>query len=107
MRLVGLLYSGEMVGEGERQKEISAATRLGIQGLVEVGKRDDKKEREVEDVVQQSTRRTGPSSAEEKRLMEWVSQRDVGVQTDALQSSEARTERKMGGEQREEEKHSP
>eukprot|EP00063_Salmo_salar_P080150 XP_014054985.1 PREDICTED: BTB/POZ domain-containing protein 18-like isoform X2 [Salmo salar] len=46
MRLVGLLYSGEMVGEGERQKVISAATRLGIQGLVEVGKRDDKKERE-------------------------------------------------------------
>ncbi|CAB1337288.1 unnamed protein product [Coregonus sp. 'balchen'] len=106
VRLVGLLYSREMVGEGEaeRQEVISAATRLGIQGLVEVGKRDDKKEREVEDVVQQSRSIAGPSLAEEKRRMEWVSQRDVGVQTDALQSSEAQTERKMGGERRRREK---
>ncbi|XP_023845809.1 BTB/POZ domain-containing protein 18-like [Salvelinus sp. IW2-2015] len=84
VRLVGLLYSGEMVGEAERQEGISAAPRLGIQGLVEVGKRDDKKEREVEDVVHQSRRRTGPSLVEEKRLMEWVSQRNVGVQTDRI-----------------------
>lgn len=38
LRLVRLLYSGEMVGEGEseRQEAISAAAQLGIHGLVEV-----------------------------------------------------------------------
>lgn len=38
LRLVRLLYSGEMVGEGERERQeaISAAAELGIHGLVEV-----------------------------------------------------------------------
>ncbi|XP_055080735.1 uncharacterized protein LOC129456578 [Periophthalmus magnuspinnatus] len=38
LHLVRLLYSGEMVGEGEREKReaVSAAARLGIHGLVEV-----------------------------------------------------------------------
>ncbi|XP_034546537.1 uncharacterized protein LOC117817857 isoform X2 [Notolabrus celidotus] len=40
LQLVRLLYSGEMVGEGEeeRQEAVSAAARLGIHGLVEVTK---------------------------------------------------------------------
>lgn len=38
LRLAHLIYSGEMVGEGEseRQEAISAAAKLGIHGLVEV-----------------------------------------------------------------------
>ncbi|CAL8355013.1 unnamed protein product [Merluccius merluccius] len=38
LQVVGLLYSGEMAGEGEdaRQRAVSAATELGIRGLVEV-----------------------------------------------------------------------
>lgn len=42
--MVRLLYSGEMAGEGEREKQeaISAAAKLGIHGLVEVTKRDRK-----------------------------------------------------------------
>lgn len=54
LRLVGLLYSGEMMGEGEveRQEAISAAARLGIHDLVEVGKRDGKEGREEEETLQ-------------------------------------------------------
>lgn len=42
--MVRLLYSGEMAGEGEKEKQeaISAAAKLGIRGLVEVTKRDCK-----------------------------------------------------------------
>lgn len=44
LRLVGLLYSGEMSGEGEEEKReaVSAAAMLGIHGLVEVTRRDCK-----------------------------------------------------------------
>lgn len=46
--MVKLLYSGEMAGEGEREKQeaISAAAKLGIHGLVEVTRRDRKNSRE-------------------------------------------------------------
>ncbi|KAG7230352.1 hypothetical protein INR49_024456 [Caranx melampygus] len=49
LHMVRLLYSGEMAGEGEKEKEaaISAAAKLGIHGLVEVKKSDDKKQNEV------------------------------------------------------------
>ncbi|XP_042349818.1 microtubule-associated protein futsch-like [Plectropomus leopardus] len=42
LRLVRLLYCGEMTGEGEKEKQeaVTAAAKLGIQGLVEVTKRD-------------------------------------------------------------------
>ncbi|AWP12042.1 putative BTB/POZ domain-containing protein 18 [Scophthalmus maximus] len=42
LHMVSLLYSGEMAGEGEkeRQEAISAAAKLGIDGLVEVTRRD-------------------------------------------------------------------
>ncbi|XP_035809592.2 uncharacterized protein LOC111576483 isoform X2 [Amphiprion ocellaris] len=44
LHIVRLLYSGEMTGEGEKEKQeaISAAAKLGIHGLVEVRKRDSK-----------------------------------------------------------------
>ncbi|XP_035016952.2 uncharacterized protein LOC118112072 isoform X2 [Hippoglossus stenolepis] len=44
LRMVRLLYSGEMAGEGEKEKQeaISAAANLGIHGLVEVTRRDHK-----------------------------------------------------------------
>ncbi|XP_056294673.1 uncharacterized protein LOC130209198 isoform X2 [Pseudoliparis swirei] len=44
LHMVRLLYCGEMVGEGEKEKQeaISAAAKLGIHGLVEVTKRDCK-----------------------------------------------------------------
>ncbi|KAL0974189.1 hypothetical protein UPYG_G00216910 [Umbra pygmaea] len=82
LRLVGLLYSGEMVGEGEmeRQEMVTAAARLGIQGLVEVGPRDE----EEEDSAQQLSRKACQSSVEESQSRV-VLQRDVGVQTDTPQ----------------------
>lgn len=48
LHMVRLLYSGEMAGEGEKEKQeaISAAAKLGIQGLVEVTKRDLKSRNE-------------------------------------------------------------
>ncbi|TNN77680.1 BTB/POZ domain-containing protein 18 [Liparis tanakae] len=44
LHMVRLLYCGEMVGEGEKEKQdaISAAAKLGIHGLVEVTKRECK-----------------------------------------------------------------
>ncbi|XP_019939865.2 uncharacterized protein [Paralichthys olivaceus] len=44
LHMVRLLYSGEMAGEGEKEKQeaISAAANLGIHGLVEVPRRDGK-----------------------------------------------------------------
>ncbi|XP_051276904.1 uncharacterized protein LOC127375108 [Dicentrarchus labrax] len=50
LRMVRLLYSGEMAGEGEEEKQeaISAAARLGIHGLVEVTRRDSKRRHEEE-----------------------------------------------------------
>ncbi|XP_071362873.1 uncharacterized protein [Trachinotus anak] len=44
LHMVRLLYSGEMAGEGEKEKQeaISAAAKLGIHGLVEVKKREHK-----------------------------------------------------------------
>lgn len=43
LHLVRLLYSGEMTGEGEKEKQeaFSAAAKLGIHGLVEVTKRGE------------------------------------------------------------------
>lgn len=48
--MVRLLYSGEMAGEGEKEKQeaFSAAAKLGIQGLVEVTKKDLKRTYEEE-----------------------------------------------------------
>nr|XP_020450433.1 uncharacterized protein LOC109957127 isoform X2 [Monopterus albus] len=46
LHMVRLLYSGEMAGEGEKEKQeaISAAAKLGIHGLVEVTKRKSRNE---------------------------------------------------------------
>ncbi len=48
LHMVRLLYSGEMTGEGEEEKQqaISAAAKLGIHGLVEVKRRSRDSERE-------------------------------------------------------------
>ncbi|XP_056237962.1 uncharacterized protein LOC130173074 [Seriola aureovittata] len=48
LHMVRLLYSGEMAGEGETEKQeaISAAAKLGIHGLVEVKKSDHKSRNE-------------------------------------------------------------
>lgn len=48
LHMVRLLYSGEMAGEGEKEKQeaISAAAKLGIHGLVEVTKKDHKSRNE-------------------------------------------------------------
>lgn len=42
LHIVGLVYTGEMAGEGEKEKQeaFSAAAKLGIHGLVEVTKKD-------------------------------------------------------------------
>ncbi|XP_042275567.1 uncharacterized protein LOC121902364 isoform X3 [Thunnus maccoyii] len=72
LHMVRLLYSGEMAGEGEKEKQeaISAAAKLGIHGLVEVTKRDRK-------------RRNGEGDCQHT---------EVGVQTEPLilEDSEAR-----------------
>lgn len=62
LSVVRLMYSGEMVGEGEKEKQeaISAAAKLGIHGLVEVAAK------------------SGENS-------EWV---EVGVQTEPLMEKE-------------------
>ncbi|XP_034739271.1 uncharacterized protein LOC117951606 [Etheostoma cragini] len=51
LRMVRLLYCGEMAGEGENEKQeaISAAAKLGIHGLVEVTKRDCESGKEEEE----------------------------------------------------------
>ncbi|XP_044061778.1 uncharacterized protein LOC122880569 [Siniperca chuatsi] len=68
LHLVRLLYSGEMAGEGEKEKQkaISAAAKLGIHGLVEVTKRD---------------RKSGNEEGEGRHT-------DVGVQTEPLMPEE-------------------
>lgn len=75
LHMVRLLYSGEMAGEGEEEKQeaISAAAKLGIHGLVEVTKRDHRNRNRVGDC--QHT--------------------EVGVQTEPLmlEESEARQSR--------------
>ncbi|XP_026186757.1 uncharacterized protein LOC113144748 [Mastacembelus armatus] len=73
LHMVRLLYSGEMAGEGEKEKQeaISAAARLGIHGLVEVKKRGHKSENEE----------GGGQHTE------------VGVQTEPLMSREAEPKR--------------
>lgn len=64
------MYSGEMVGEGEKEKQeaVSAAAKLGIHGLVEV------------------TTKHGENS-------QWV---EVGVQTEPLLEKEKREEKQVG-----------
>lgn len=49
LHMVRLLYSGEMAGEGEeeKQKAISAAAKMGIHGLVEVTQQDRTRRAEV------------------------------------------------------------
>ncbi|KAJ8015581.1 hypothetical protein DPEC_G00027600 [Dallia pectoralis] len=78
LKLVGLLYSGEMMGEGEeeRQDAITAAAWLGIQGLVEVGRRSEEEVVEVVDDARQST---------EVKRRQGVPRRDMGVQTEPQQ----------------------
>lgn len=66
------MYSGEMVGEGEKEKQeaISAAAKLGIHGLVEVTTKSGESSQWVEVGVQ-----TEPLLEKEKREGRWV--RDV------------------------------
>lgn len=66
------MYSGEMAGEGEKEKQeaVSAAAKLGIHGLVEVTTKNDENSQWVEVGVQ-----TGPLLEKEKRDGKWV--RDV------------------------------
>ncbi|XP_062332883.1 uncharacterized protein LOC134032841 [Osmerus eperlanus] len=93
LRLVGLLYSGEMVVEGEVEREevMAAAAKLGISGLVEVGRS------EVEDGAQswERDRRAGPSSTEGQRWKERV--REVGVQTEPLDNRDDHVARRKSG----------
>ncbi|XP_041653035.1 uncharacterized protein LOC121516049 isoform X2 [Cheilinus undulatus] len=65
LHLVRLLYSGQMAGEGEeeRQEAVSAAARLGIHGLVEVTRGRNEEEEEGQ-------------------------HREVGVQTEPLTNEE-------------------
>lgn len=71
LRVVGLMYSGEMVGEGETEKQeaVSAAAKLGIHGLVEVATKNGENSQWVEVGVQ-----TEPLE-KEKGQVRWV--RDV------------------------------
>lgn len=66
------MYSGEMVGEGEKEKQeaVSAAAKLGIHGLVEVTAKHGENSQWVEVGVQ-----TEPLLEKEKREGKWV--RDV------------------------------
>ncbi|CAB1422295.1 unnamed protein product [Pleuronectes platessa] len=111
LRMVRLLYSGEMAGEGEKEKQeaISAAANLGIHGLVEVTRRDHKSSveegggRHVEVGVQ-----TEPMMLEDykKKRVKWrrevrdgctllwketqsYSEKDMWTQTEELQGSRA------------------
>lgn len=72
LHLVRLMYSGEMVGEGEKEKQeaVSAAAKLGIHGLVEVTTKKDETSQWVEVGVQSE-----PLLEKEKREGKWV--RDV------------------------------
>lgn len=93
------MYSGEMVGEGEKEKQeaISAAAKLGIQGLVEVTTGNGENSTWVEVGVQ-----TEPLSEKEWREGKWVREvrdrstilwkerspggvKDTGTQTEQLQ----------------------
>ncbi|XP_035525700.1 uncharacterized protein LOC118333986 [Morone saxatilis] len=67
LRVVRLLYSGEMAGEGEEEKQeaISAAARLGIHGLVEVTRRDCKRRHEEEGQHAEVGVQTEPLTPEE------------------------------------------
>lgn len=69
LRVVRLMYSGEMVGEGEKEKQeaISAAAKLGIHGLVEVTTGNGENSPWVEVGVQ-----TEPLSEKEWREGKWV-----------------------------------
>ncbi|XP_062250331.1 uncharacterized protein LOC133959226 [Platichthys flesus] len=111
LRMVRLLYSGEMAGEGEKEKQdaISAAANLGIHGLVEVTRRDPKSSdeegggRHVEVGVQ-----TEPMMLDDykKKRVKWrrevrdggtllwketqsYSEKDMWTQTEELQGSTA------------------
>ncbi|XP_040903625.1 uncharacterized protein LOC121188117 [Toxotes jaculatrix] len=71
LHMVRLLYSGEMAGEGEKEKQeaISAAAKLGIHGLVEVTKKG-RKSRNEEGGGQQHTEvgvQTEPQEMEGRR----------------------------------------
>lgn len=63
------MYSGEMAGEGETEKQeaVSAAAQLGIHGLVEVTTKNGENSQWVEAGVQ-----TEPSLEREKRKTKWV-----------------------------------
>nr|XP_029132082.1 uncharacterized protein LOC114919047 [Labrus bergylta] len=69
LHLVRLLYSGQMAGEGEeeRQEAVSAAARLGIHGLVEVtrGRNEEGEGQHREEGVQ--TEPLIPGEGEERR----------------------------------------
>lgn len=69
LHVVRLMYSGEMVGEGEKEKQeaVSAAARLGIHGLVEVPTENDAHSQWVEVGVQ-----TEPLSEKEQKEGKWV-----------------------------------
>lgn len=71
LSVVRLMYSGEMVGEGEKEKQeaISAAAKLGIHGLVEVATKNGENSEWVEVGVQ-----TEPLMEKEGREGRWVRQ---------------------------------
>ncbi|XP_077434875.1 uncharacterized protein LOC144059577 [Vanacampus margaritifer] len=74
LHVVNLLYSGEMAGEGENEKQqaVSAAAKLGILGLVEVTRRDRRGGVGTEVGVQ-----TDPVELSEKEVTCW--RQEVGV----------------------------
>ncbi|XP_029702920.1 uncharacterized protein isoform X3 [Takifugu rubripes] len=69
LHVVRLMYCGEMMGEGEKEKQeaISAAARLGIHGLVEVTTENGEHGRSVEVGVQ-----TEPLLEKEQKEGKWV-----------------------------------
>ncbi|KAK7919007.1 hypothetical protein WMY93_010291 [Mugilogobius chulae] len=79
LHLVRLLYSGEMFGEGEREKQeaVSAAAKLGIHGLVEISH----------------------INGEHRKARDGCLYSDVGVQTDLQTFEESQV--RLGGWRRE------
>ncbi|XP_030595655.1 uncharacterized protein LOC115787211 isoform X2 [Archocentrus centrarchus] len=73
LHLVRLLYSGEMAGEGEREKQqaISAAAKLGIHGLVEVTKTERKSRDGVGQCAEVGVQTEPPMSETEGRQGRW------------------------------------
>ncbi|KAM7389781.1 hypothetical protein PAMP_023738 [Pampus punctatissimus] len=102
LHMVRLLYSGEMAGEGEKEKQeaISAAAKLGIHGLVEVTERDRKNRKwdgdsqQTEVGVQTEPVMLEESEARDGSTLLWKemlsnSEKDSWMQTEELQVNTA------------------